>query len=494
MTRPQTLSVEYDELMARADEMEQPLPAIPSTNPPAPCALSYANSAAAQLALSADSIRLYLTGCQREWKRLAKSLRNAAKAYREVDEGAADSMHDEVSAQASIRGGAGLAADGDFDQHAAWTAPPPVPPPAPFDDQYYEVRRATMDIEAGDQGAACQEFAHDWDAFQRALQRVTYRFRPFNSWEGDARTAVEQNFELHRQWILSMVNLCCTLRDQAMQIVDAQKQLRAPTGLAARDENGNYLNPEEHPGPVDVSTCDTWYADAVRLNLQDWVDTAINWYAKMQVQSEGALKLYSTNTSLVPLNPSMFPTAAAVVPGNSDGDRGLPTDGLPWDDGLLDPSDMPMAPEAGMPTTPSMPTMPTAPQTPADAMAGKSSAATALRPSTGSGVKAASLGGGGIGGGAPSAPLQPWAVSDGASGPSGAGPGAAAAGLGRGLPGAGGGMGGGMGGMAPMGPGGRDENGKGKRVQSDEQALYTERRAWTEGIIGQRRQNSSRDK
>ncbi|MCV7117900.1 hypothetical protein H7I93_11890 [Mycobacterium nebraskense] len=83
---PETLKVEYEELMARANEIEAALPPIPATNPAGPCALSFVTDAATQLALSADSMRLYLRACEREWKALAKSLRNAAKAYEEVDE------------------------------------------------------------------------------------------------------------------------------------------------------------------------------------------------------------------------------------------------------------------------------------------------------------------------------------------------------------------------------------------------------------------------
>ena len=63
---------------------------------------------------------------------------------------------------------------------------------------------------------------------------------------------------------------------------------------------------------------------------------------------------------------------------------------------------------------------------------------------------------------------------------------AGTAGLGKGLPGAGG-MGGGMGGMPMGGQGGKGGEGKGKRVQGeDDESLYTEERAWTEGVIGNR--------
>lgn len=40
--------------------------------------------------------------------------------------------------------------------------------------------------------------------------------------------------------------------------------------------------------------------------------------------------------------------------------------------------------------------------------------------------------------------------------------------------------------MPPMAPGGQDQRGKGKRVQSEDEALYTEERQWTEGVIGNR--------
>jgi len=74
--------------------------------------------------------------------------------------------------------------------------------------------------------------------------------------------------------------------------------------------------------------------------------------------------------------------------------------------------------------------------------------------------------------------LLPWA-DESSTRPAGAG------GQGRGVPGAGA-MGGGMGGGVP-GQGG-DKGAKGKRVQGEEEdeSLYTEDRAWTEGVVGLR--------
>lgn len=95
MTQPSTLNVEKDELIARAAELEQSIPGLPSANPGAPCSLSMVLKAAQQLALSADNMRLYLGVGERERMRLAESLRNAAKAYQDADEAAEDALNNE---------------------------------------------------------------------------------------------------------------------------------------------------------------------------------------------------------------------------------------------------------------------------------------------------------------------------------------------------------------------------------------------------------------
>lgn len=487
MTQPQTLNVEYAGLIARANEIEELLPPIPATNPQPPCALARASDAVTQLGISADAIRLYLRGCEREWKALAKSLRKAAKAYEEVDEGAADAITNETPN--ALDGNGQISALDDSDM--PWDPPAPLPAPPIGDDPYYEVRQATMAIEAGDQGAACKAFAEEWHTFQFALQQIASRFRPFTAWEGEARMAVEQNFELHRQWIASMVQLCCTLRDQANDIVEAQVKIRPASGTATQDSNGNYLIPEEHPGPGDILFVENTYKAGVDDHMEALIQTAIEWYAVLQKKSETALKFYRDNTALAPLNPPMFPTAAAAaeaVDGGSGGSGGIDfgdlPDGLPSGDSLSGLPAMPAMPGAGMPTMPNAPLARGAVVPPLPT-AGKGLP-------KGAPVKPASLGGGigGIGGGAfPKTPLQPWA-NTGAS----AGPAAAPAGAGGGIPvpaayaklnGAGGDMGGGM----PMGgAGGQGQGaGKGKRVQTEGEALYTEERAWTEGVIGRRR-------
>jgi ESX secretion-associated protein EspB len=502
----QTLNVEYQELMARADEIEQPLPTIPLTNPPGPCALSFVQDAATQIALSADSMRLYLKACEREWKSLAKSLRNAAKAYEEVDEGSAEAINKEGSASggasASVGGDDAMSAFCDPDED--YVPPPPPPPPPPFQYPYYEVRQAATDIEAGDQGLAFKAFAGEWDAFQRQFQRETYRFRPFTSWEGESRTLVEQNFELQRQWIYAMVQLCVNLGSQALRVVDAHKKARVLGQHVTYGADGKYAIDAEHPTSYEVSQCDYWYKYYTQ-KYSEYLYMAISWYESLQAKSETSLGIYVTNASipLAPINPKAPPTATVinaplVPPGPNDPDKpdnptnpDIPIDPEtpdPFDDSKLpDPTGMPSTPSAGMPTTPTAASDTSAlNDTLKDALKGGSGLP------TGAGLKPASLGGGG--GGMPSMPLQPAVDAGAAAGPAGAPPGAAAS-AGRGMPGGAGAMGGGMGGMAPMGGGqGQQNAGKGKRVQSDEEALYTEERQWTEGVIGNRPRKAGPEK
>ena len=116
-------------------------------------------------------MRLYLRGCEREWKSLAKSLRDAAKAYEEVDEGAADAI--QSGAILDITPAAVSENDNGGVPGGAFVAPDPLPMSAAFDYPDYEVRQAVMDIENGDQGAAFTAFAGcHGDDFQRSFCRT----------------------------------------------------------------------------------------------------------------------------------------------------------------------------------------------------------------------------------------------------------------------------------------------------------------------------------
>ena len=472
----QTLKVEYEELMARAAELEEPLPAPPPDNPQAPCALSISVGAATQLAMSADTIREYLAYCEREYQRLAKSLRNAAKAYEEVDEGAAESINNTVSGSAATGFAAGndqsiINCDPDEDWGQDWPKPQPPPPPPPFEYPYYEVRQAAYDIEVPDQGAAFLDFSRQWESFQRALQQSTVnRFRPFKSWESDNQVLVEQNFQEHRTYIFAMVQSCIQISNQAKAVFDAHKKARW-----------------EHPTPYDIESCDSWYKKYMTEgDPHGYLPMIMTWYRDLQNKSEEVLGNYvrEANLPLQPVIPKNPPKATRIdvpsAPGDGDGTipggPGSPYDGLPGDDG-------------GLGTPPTMPTLPPGMGGAPDKAAMDAAMKDALKGKpgvpTGAGMKPASLGGGG-GGGVPGMPLQPAVDSEAASRPAGAAPGAA--GPGRAMPGAAAAAGGGMGGgMAPMGGAGQGQNqGKGKRVQSDDDSLYTEERPWTEGVIGNR--------
>ncbi|BBY03388.1 EspB family ESX-1 secretion system-associated protein [Mycobacterium seoulense] len=471
----QTLKVEYDELMRRAAELEEPLPTPPPGDPLPTSALSIAVGAATQLAMSANTIRQYLGYCEREYKRLAKSLRNAAKAYEEVDEEAAQSIDNTVSGSGTTGGVAGteqmiINCDPDEDWGLDLPKPAPPPPPPPFEYPYYEVRQAAYDIEAPDQGASFLDFSRKWDAYQRTLQeRALDRFRPFMDWESDSQLLVEQNFEQHRNYLFSMVQYCVQVSNQAKAVYDAHKKARW-----------------EHPTPYDIESTDGWYKYYKSIGDQNWTWWAIGRYQELQTKSEEVLDAFVREASLplAPVTPKSPPMATRIAPppdpsqpGEGDGTiPGGPYDGLPGDEG-------------GLGTPPTLPTMPPGMGGAPDKGAMDAAMKDALKGKpgmpAGAGMKPASLGGGG-GGGVPGMPLQPAVDSEAASRPAGAGPGAA--GPGRAMPGAAAAAGGGMGGgMAPMGGAGQGQNqGKGKRVQSDDDSLYTEERPWTEGVIGNR--------
>ncbi|OBG61516.1 hypothetical protein A9X03_12020 [Mycobacterium sp. E1715] len=308
----QTLNVEYEELLTRAAELEQPLPTVPSSNPQGPCNLSFISDTATRLALTADTLRLYLKGCEREWRSLAKSLRNAAKAYEEVDTGAAEDIGNILNNDASAAGVAAptLAAD-----EEPWTAPEPMAAPPPFEYPYYEVRQAAEDIETGDQGTSFRAFAQEWKAFQQSFQEQTYRFRLFSRWEGEATEQVERNFQQQKEWIYKMAKLCADLGQQADRVVDVHKKVTATTGYMNQHALGG-----AHPTTYEVSQCDYWYRYYVENGYQEYIASAIDWYEKLQATSESALKYYVqyANIPLKPLNPDAPPKAHVIkAPGET---------------------------------------------------------------------------------------------------------------------------------------------------------------------------------
>jgi len=466
-----TLNVEKEELLARAFELEAPIAGIPSDYPHPPCALALVITAAEQLDWSANQMRRYLGVGERERQRLAESLRNAAKAYEEVDESAAQAINDETSLSVS----AATIGLGDDDLDALSLDNTPAMTPI-GDPEYADYKTRAWELEKGDQGAAFRDFAEAWEAHRQALLEATERFRPFDHWESDAAQAVEANFEQHRTWLYRMAELCTTVANQARNVVAAQRW--------AHEEHvwwdgGGTVTPRQLKFR-DLEEMDFTYSSNYSKdpNLRSWY---LKRFAELQQQSETVIDGFAGKASL-PLsavNPLKPPIAHRIdPPGEKDGtggDNGGGGDKFPWDEGLPDPTGMPSVPSAGAPGMPDGSTL-------TDALPDAMAQAPGVP--TGSGVKPASVGGGGAG--VPSMPLLPWHTAVDPESMSRPAP----AGRPVGMPAMpGGAMGGsGMGGMAPMGgaPGaGTDQGaGKSKRANKDDKSLYTEDRPWTEGVIG----------
>ncbi|ETW21732.1 PPE domain-containing protein [Mycobacterium gastri] len=461
MSQPQTVTVDQDEILKRATEVEAPMAVAPNDVPEGPCDLTAAINAGRQLAVSAENMQLYLEAGVRERQRLATSLRNAAKAYGEVDEESQTALDSDGNAAVSAQsaGGAGGNSSGELEET------PKVA--AAGDGNFTDLKAAATKLEAGDQGATLVNFAQAWNNVNLALQGDIKRFRVFENWEGDAATACEASMDQQKEWILHMAKLSAALAKQAQYIVQLQVWAR-----------------RSHPSLADITKLEELSKDPA------YKDQAIKLYAEYQTKSEQVLSEYTTKADLEPVNPPKPPAAIKIdppppaqpqglIPGTvmqtiTGGSGGTPTTGMPM---------APMAPAGGA-----------GGGMPAGSSAELTSAAhqAAANLSKEPGMKPMSLGGGGGGGGIGGAPLGEPA---GLAGTDSVRPAAAGdiAGAAQGKAAAGSGMGGGGMGM-PMGAHGQGQgSSKSKGAQQDDEALYTEDRAWTEAVIGNRRRQDSKE-
>jgi len=452
MTQTLTLNVEKQEILARADELEAPLPGQPSENPMSPCALAVAGVAAAQLALSADNVRIYLDVSQRERQRLAQSLRNAAKAYEDADEDAAAALNADNDSTSPVT--AGLV-DGDLDPVTLTHTPLAA---QGNDGHYQEVKQTATEIETGDHGRSFDRFANQWTAHQRTLLEAAYRFRPFQHWDGEATPAVEAAFDAHRSWLYQMADLCGTMAQQAQGVTSVHRWAVS-----------------EHASSSYITTLESYLKAAQEAGADSYVDSLMKLYGELQARSEEVGAEYAKKAAIPPVSPPK-PPAAVRIPEPEPTPKPEPQpEPEPAPDSSLD--EFPGVPTGETPTG----GMPTGGDgaTLTDALAGAPSLP------AGSGVKPASLAASGIGGGVPPNLIDRPNYREWSYPPAPASP--AAGGPGRGMPGLGGAMGGPMG-MAPMAPGGQPQGGdKGRRALHADESLYTEERPWTEPVIGNRR-------
>ncbi|QUR66522.1 PPE domain-containing protein [Mycobacterium spongiae] len=449
MTQPQNMRSAKEELLARAAELAAVI-TEPSDNPAAPCDLPMIIDAAGEIAFSYHAMRTYLDAGNRVRQQLAKALRQAAKAYKATDEAAAETVNAGGDSAPAATPPHLLGADASGNGAGTGAGPPRVGPvvgsgaPIPH---FYPLRQAAEEIASPDQGVALNSFADGWSAYEQELLDSTTAFRPFVHWEGAAATAVEANFERQRQWVYTMAHLCKQLVSQAHGVTSAHSWAVS-----------------QHPTVAQIHELDVEWEDVERrgFDRQYFEKVLLVRYAALQKQSEEVLGEYAKRADLPlpPLDPPEPPPAYSPTPAAAPGTN---AGGLPA---------TPRLPLTGIPSLGGMPS------TPAPGTAATTGLPGAPAPTP------ASVGGGGMAGGAGGKTLQPavgaaeprtTAGARGLTNPDRATPVARGAAAGRG----------GMG-MAPMGHGGRGGGvgGNGKRGQPADEALYTEDRPWTQAVIG----------
>jgi hypothetical protein len=503
VTQPQDLDVDTSELLARAGELEAVIPNLPMENPQVhPLGLASAVAACQQLSLSADRLRNCLLDGALERSRLAESLRNAVKAYQDTDEAGSDAIDDGTSVQApAVRGLSG-------DAPAAPASATPMVLGASGD--YEDAEDRAKKIEAGDGGAALLDFADQWNQHQVALQNAWNRFRRFQGWSGTACDAVEANFEAQRTWLDSMADSCGQLAKQARDLVAASRWIRTEHVWWGQDGQRTTLLDSTHFAAIDADWGNLiayrvgWPSNLMGIEYKSQAAFQAD-MATVQKSSDDVISQFETRAALplAPIRPTE-PPASYVIPPPSDPSANPDPDDDPSansdlpDPSALDPTNASDLADAGFPNEAGLPTMPSlgTPQMPStDSKVSKELADTLKKQGAphipaATGIRPASFGGAGAPV-IPKLPLQP-SLANAGPGPSVTPHSAASvpglsAGPGRATPGAAGAMGGGMGGV-PMGSHGAGQGqAKAKRISGEDKSVYTENRAWTEGIIGRRR-------
>jgi hypothetical protein len=373
-----------------------------------------------------------------------------------------------------------------------------------LDKKFGDVKTVAQILKNGNQNAS-NSFRDQWSQYENQLRKLANRFKGFDDWDGEAATKVEKHFQRHIELINNLAGLCRTLSQNAQTVKDAYVAAEA-----------------EHPTLAQVEAVYKKLEFASKRTQTEYND-AMAELEKLQVKSQTALNNYrqkvifsSLDKPAVPdrVNGDLFLTTEQISERNRKQQQeqlkrerdALIDDMTGGPGGITQPDAAALANSAGLggPRVPSPQKLLSAVNQAASMAKGMGhkpapgSAGTGLPPVDPHGPKVAPAaampghGGGGtpsLGGGLGKAPLQPPSLPGG--GPGG-GPGVAAASFTPGAAdanavgraaGAGGGMGGApMGGMGAKG--GQDGAGKSKRYGDDDSALYTEQRAWTEGIIG----------
>lgn len=500
--------VATSELRSTAQTVETPLGEGPGpVNPPDGLAITAA--AIKRLEASAARMGLTLRAGEVEGEILAWSLRESAAAYDKADEA------QKATLDTQMNGGAAPANEG-----AAPVASSQKPTPFTIPHTDYPLDSATAsypeeaDADIGNGWMAAAATIHDgdtqalsvkymrdqWKAHKGTVQAHSEKFAtPPAGWEGSAADACTGSMNSLQRWWFYMGDECFRLGEQVEKLADAHDTLVAA-----------------HPTMEDVE-----YYKTFPWSTLPALARAL-WYSKKQQDSEAALLEYANAIKLLEIQPKAPPTVdpqpadrIEIKKMNEQAETGktVPKDtGPDQSAGEDNPASGPQV----SPVSTQAPNSGGQEQSPAQSggapSGGQGGSQGGGSPGGGSptgmsgmpmstpagdlpelgepGLKPASAGGagggmGGGGGGTPSMPLSPAVGADSvAASPSGARGGAPAP-----APAAGGGMGGMGGGMGGMGGGHGQGQGKEKRRDpklAEDEDLYIEDRAYTEGIIGRR--------
>ncbi|WP_261900109.1 PPE domain-containing protein, partial [Mycobacterium marinum] len=206
--------------MARADELDVPLPDPPSDPVKAACGLEAAVSGAKQVGLSVAMLRTRLALGAKERHHMAEFMRSAAKAYDEVDEGAAAALRNGGEGPVSP---AALAADAGSDPVFTADSEPSGPGPMGPQPDFTDIKAAANKIHnKGDQGNSLQRVAELWTMYAQTIRDSFPRFREFTDWDGEAAETVQDALLQHWDWLSGMAELCIKVAKQASDLAQVQ--------------------------------------------------------------------------------------------------------------------------------------------------------------------------------------------------------------------------------------------------------------------------------
>jgi hypothetical protein len=462
-----------------------------------PDALPSTNDAIANLNANAQSLKEFLRWAEVENRRIAEMLDIAAQAYRKVDDDYGKAL-DNPERAAAVEAIA---------IPAPQTQPPEIPGPAVTPrlldaGGYSNVIQTQAELSAPDTGRSLKNAMLQWGAASLRIEHNKPKPAP-GDWEGEAADAAYARMTTFGNWLTALSGAWHDLAEAASKIISAHDKAKSAHDPIAKEYSELEARMRELAG-VTGPHGGVWVQremEKIRKRMEE-----------LQAQSDQVRQEYASGATFTPVRPAdppFKPAGGLTFTGSSGAGGGAgdhPTDdpaamtqkmgesmggpqpqsgsqqgggaGSGSPSGGGSPSDGGAG--GGRPSgTPGGGTPNGSPKLPTDP---------SLRPAAGGGGSGGGAGGG-IGG---SAPLSPAVTAETvAPGPpmtvgAGSTPGTGAAG----------GMAGGMGGMAPMHGAPGAQQGREKRrdpLTAPDEDLYTEDRAWTEAVIGNRRRRDVHD-